>query len=71
MLNILEYTWIYLKAEYTRILNVSDALHRMSEKFLRKPKRLLLYDHQKYHLKALRSHLQGLALTSETVIFKR
>ena len=39
------------------------------ERFLRKPKRVLLYDLQKHHLKVFCSNLQGLALPSETIIF--
>ena len=38
--------------------------------FLRKPKKILLYDDpQKHHLKAFFSHLQGLALLSQMVMF--
>ena len=60
-LNMLEYVRIYLNkesSEYARTLHVSDAIHCKSERFLRKPKMILLYDPQTHHLKAFRDHLQ-------------
>ena len=71
MLNMPEYAWIYLNKqsfEYARILNMSDVVHWKSERFVRKPKKVLLYDTRKHHLKAFYSHLQGLVLLSETII---
>ena len=50
-------------------MNMSDAVQRKLGRFLTKPKRVLLYDSQKHHLKAFRSHFQCLALPSQTVIF--
>ena len=42
---------------YMSFVNLCIYIHGKSERFLRKPKRVLLYDPQKHHLKALRSHL--------------
>ena len=76
-LNIAGYAWICQKipvkqsSGYARMLNLSDALQWMLERFLRKPKRILLQDPQKQHLRAFHGHLQGLASPSQTVIIIR
>ena len=47
--------------EITYVSKDMKEIHWKSEKFLRKPKRILLYDSQKQQVKYFRSHLQGLA----------
>ena len=62
MRNTFEYAWIN-RVLNVRILNKSDAVHWKLEKHH------LLYHSQKHHLKAFCSHLQSLALPSQTLIF--
>ena len=72
-LNNVEYAWIYLNKQssgHARILNVSGTEHWKSERFLRKPERMLLYNPQNHQPKAFHSHLKSLALPSQMVIFK-
>ena len=65
MLKMSKYPWIYPKKRVLNMLELWMCLIQYTEscRFLRKPKKVLLYDSQKYHLKEdFHSHLQGLDL---------
>ena len=50
------------KQSFISAFSICMSVPLKSKRFLRKPKRIFVYDPRKHHMKVFRSHLQGLAL---------